>query len=224
MQSFFRSILALLLIVAAFVGGWYSSLFIQQDPFLANLLPISNDSYHRFLQDISTMVEESLESDQLKLIDMMMKLQEESTAALVQQMSDQERHTENEEQAEETSDINASYRPTLSKVQFTPTDFISTIMQRTSARDKLTFLVWARSRFPTEQLQQMQRMLSQEMTPENMLQLYQLARPHLNGKDLEYLLTFVDLYVESLLPPKPSITPSYQANEGSMIDHYISGN
>lgn len=233
MQSFFRFILVLLLIVSAFVGGWFSSTFIQQDPFLSNIFPLNHDMYSRFLRDLSSLLEERRIQDQSELVDTLLDLQDERTATIVQQVLDKaidplSLDMESHNDATEPSDIAfAPIKSTTDKGQslyvFDPTEFVSTIMKRMTAREKLSFLVWARSRFTSEQLQQMESLLSMGMTPENMLKLYQFARPNLTGKDIEYLLTLVDKYFEWMDPAKQPSIPTYQANEAT-VDHYISGN
>lgn len=228
MQSFLRFILMLCLLIAAFVGGWFSSDMIKQDPFLANIFNIKNAQYDRFVRDITNVIQEMRIMDQNQLIEALLSQQVVPSFANLRELDQKNDNTNDTEKDQEANDFNGIHDeeipndPTIadgvgtgSVAAVDPNDMLGTIVQQMSAKEKLSFLLWARSRFTDEQIKQIEVLLQDGITADNFLTLYQHTRKSLKGSDYEYLLSFVDRYLSSREhQEREDAIPVFQANEG----------
>lgn len=217
MQSFFRTILVLFLVSGAFVGGWFSSDIIKQDPFLSNILKVETDQYDRFVRDLSTAIQEMRLLDQNELNGSFINNNEVPSFA---QLRELERELGEEELSLEVNSIDSTHINNQiamgNAMVFEPNKMVSTVVQQMSSKEKLTFLLWARSRFSDEQLKKIEGLMQDGITAENFLTLYQYTRKSLKGNDYEYLLSFVDRYLISQQPDPEDAIPVFQAKESSI--------
>lgn len=225
MRSFFRFLIVVLFIVTAFVGGWFTSEIIRQDPFLANFLNVETGQYEQLVQDIKHAVEDLRVSDQSELIELLLAKQQATPVfANVQGIGDETSEYLNGEldgdpyaEDEATDDVPYIEEQQLSSLDdFDPNDMVGVIVQQMSTKEKLSFLMWARSRFSNEQLAQIEGLLQNGITADNFLTLYQYTRTSLKGNDYEYLLSFVDRYLNTVVHKPEEATSVFQANESPM--------
>ncbi len=223
MQSFFRFMLVICLLIVAFVGGWFSSDLVKQDPFLSNIFNVQSDQYDRFVRDISSTLQEMRVIDQNQLIEALMNQIEVPSFANIRELDHRLDSSLHEAESGGEHDEDPTDEPPIanelgvdSVAVVDPNDMLGTIVQQMSTKEKFSFVYWARTRFTDEQLRQIEILMQDGITPDNFLTLYQFTRKSLNGNDYEYLLSFVDRYLNSMeqYQDREDAIPVFQANEG----------
>lgn len=227
MRSFFRTIIVIVLLIGTFVGGWYSSSVIKQDPFISNFFPIKNEPYARFVQDLTAVIQDMRMTDQSQLVEQLLNTSFISNLSQPTQPNDYEIpdaievHGTVPKDAFESIDApeiqtDVEVYDVESVLAVDPSTMIGGIVKQMSVKEKLTFLLWAKSRFTDEQLREIEQLLQNEITPDSFLTLYQFTRKSLKGDDFEYLLSFVDRYLNTLQPAPEDAIPVFQSKESSM--------
>lgn len=195
MQSFFRFLIGLVVLIIVFLGGWFSSDLVEKDPFLASFFNVNNEEYDRFIEDLTTALKESALTDISIGTDMENWLKEGTVDPLNEEEA--EPSEEGNQDLEQTHQATAKEVAAQEPVKFDPNDMIATLVQQMSNREKITFLLWAKAKFNDQKLEQITRLLQDGVDGDNLLQLYQLTRGDLKGSDYEYLLSFLDRYLIS---------------------------
>lgn len=195
MQSFFRFLIRLVVLMIVFLGGWFSSDLVEKDPFLASFFNVKNEEYDRFIEDLTTALKESARTDISIGTDMENWLKEGTIDSLSEEEA--EPSEEENQDLEQTHQAAAQEAAAQEPVKFDPNDMIATLVQQMSNREKITFLLWAKAKFNDQKLEQITRLLQDGVDGYNLLQLYQLTRGDLKGSDYEYLLSFLDRYLSS---------------------------
>lgn len=193
MQSFFRFLIGLVVLMIVFLGGWFSSDLVEKDPFLASFFNVKNEEYDRFIEDLTTALKESARTDISIGTDMENWLKE----GTIDSLSEEEAEPSEDQDLEQTHQGAAQEAAAQEPVKFDPNDMIATLVQQMSNREKITFLLWAKAKFNDQKLEQITRLLQDGVDGDNLLQLYQLTRGDLKGSDYEYLLSFLDRYLSS---------------------------
>lgn len=195
MQSFFRFLIGLVVLMIVFLGGWFSSDLVEKDPFLASFFNVKNEEYDRFIEDLTTALKESARTDISIGTDMENWLRDGTIDSLSGEEA--EPSEEGNQDLEQTHQAAAQEVAAQETVKFDPNDMIATLVQQMSNREKITFLLWAKAKFNDQKLEQITRLLQDGVDGDNLLQLYQLTRGDLKGSDYEYLLSFLDRYLIS---------------------------
>lgn len=195
MQSFFRFLIGLVVLMIVFLGGWFSSDLVEKDPFLASFFNVKNEEYDRFIKDLTTALKESAFTDISIGTDMENWLKEGTIDSLSEEEA--EPSEEENQDLEQTHQAAAQEVAAQEPVKFDPNDMIATLVQQMSNREKITFLLWAKAKFNDQKLEQITQLLQDGVNGDNLLQLYQLTRGDLKGSDYEYLLSFLDRYLSS---------------------------
>jgi hypothetical protein len=195
MQSFFRFLIGLVVLMIVFLGGWFSSDLVEKDPFLASFFNVKNEEYDRFIEDLATALKESAFTDISIGTDMENWLRDGTIDSLSGEEA--EPSEEGNQDLEQTHQAAAQEVAAQETVKFDPNDMIATLVQQMSNREKITFLLWAKAKFNDQKLEQITRLLQDGVDGDNLLQLYQLTRGDLKGSDYEYLLSFLDRYLIS---------------------------
>ncbi len=189
MRSILYKIVTVLIVIGAFLGGWFSALTINQDPFLATMFKLKPPGYTTFIDGIVAAIQENRVPEQ----------------KILSEQDNQQTRSENEIPSQSESDYDEKYAvPVTGQIdydnndtynqQIVPVDVTEFITEKMSTSEKAAFLIWLRSRFEMEEIDQLNRLLQQGLTPDNSAELYRNLRNNLQDQDYEYILSIVDRY------------------------------
>jgi hypothetical protein len=198
MRSIMRFFITFLLVVLSYVGGWFSFDLIKQDPFLSTLLNVNQGAYDRFLNDMKeTLTNANLvalnESQLDASVGSLRSYEANADGELLYPEGQGEGTLQDREGNEMILEVNTGSNREV--MELDPVKVIGELSTRMTNKEKLSFIVWARTRFDNEEIKQITSLLEEGLNQGNMLQLYQILRENLNGNDYDYLLSFLDRYL-----------------------------
>lgn len=213
MIAIIRTFFRLMIMTLFFVGGWVSSEYVHQDPFLASLFPSGffSSSYERLLGDFRSIIgdlKSPLQTEENRQSD-----SQEATFNLTPDMPS----TTPAVQGDQSGGSEAGVPPVEEKSTdhagvevFNLNGMIETLNQGLTMKEKLSFLLWARSKFTEAEMKEISTLVEGGLTQENFIRLYEKIKDKLKPEDYAYLLTFMDRYVAL---KENETLPAFQPNE-----------
>lgn len=211
MRSFFRYFSILVLVGTAFAGGWISSAMLNQDPILAKTFNLYPSLYDQLIQDIVAAVEDSRLAAKLTAMEEALAASRnvpDGAKAEISPESDVLRLPEDRLGLQQETGGQFT-GPEAGVLVIDPGKLGQQVYERMPNREKMAFFLWLRSKFDEQELQDLEKLISQGLTTENLAEIYRRLRQNLTEKDFEYLLAIVDKY----LIDNPSSQPYVEARE-----------
>ncbi|WP_028987861.1 hypothetical protein [Thermicanus aegyptius] len=181
MASMIRNIFLLFLLFLSFLGGWFSSGYVRQDPFLASLLPSgisSSSAYDRFIADLRSILE---------------------NGTFENPGTPENQGTPTETQMQEDmpgTDVKTPSPGGAPQGQLLEVNrMIDALSNHLTSKEKLSFFIWAGSRFNETEMKEITQLLEEGLTEESFLKIYEIARRKLRPEDYAYLFSFFDRYL-----------------------------
>lgn len=184
---FMRFILIVGVLVASFIGGWYTYQVVNQNPFLATFLQFESKGYQKFINDIADAVQFSnIEVSSLPFFES----QYPFGAREVMGGIDKDSLLEEESMSWVALDPGG-----IGLDHFRPESFTQFITHQLSNKEKVLFMLWLHSRFDQEEIELLNHALYEDFTLENTIEVYRNLRKNLRESDYEYLLSILDRYI-----------------------------
>lgn len=199
MAAIIRILFRFLLVILAFLGGWFSSEYVRQDPFLASLLPSSSSP-----SDVSTRLIDHLNALIGKTGTDPGKGSEGEPIGKTNNagVNPQEGTNWSVPSVQEGSagGATASQDKGIDPVSpgadvFNLNGMIETLNTGLTAKEKLSFLLWAKSKFNEAEMKEVTALIEGGLTQENFVRLFEKVKDKLRPEDYAYLLSLMDRYV-----------------------------